>query len=458
MMERPGSKVLFISYPFPPMGGSGVQRTVKFAKYLPKFGWEPIILTVKAPKQNQSNEYDPTLLNDFPHDLRVYRTICLDLNTIWGTFFWHNNGVGSQQMSTQRERSKCGNRSNTKHLLKIVKSLLNTWAFIPDDKIGWLPFAVVKALQIIRDCNVDLIYSTSNPYTDHLIGAIVKRFTRKPWIADFRDPWTDNIYHSNRYYRGRFGWMRKAIDTRLEQYILNAADCVVTTTEQTKDSLFHKSSQESRAKFFAITNGFDLADFYDLHPKRVSQSFTIVYNGSFRRDSPEIFMMGFKQALMEDKLDVHLVFAGNVGKKYEELIDKIGLRSHVYTMGYLQHKDSLSFVFGADLLLLILNSDLRAAEILPAKLFEYMASRKPILAVVPEGAVANIVREMELGCVVSPDNPDEIAKTIRALYEKHSMGKLKVSKDVDLEPFERHFLTSKLAGVFHSLINRQRVP
>ncbi len=150
-----------------------------------------------------------------------------------------------------------------------------------------------------------------------------------------------------------------------------------------------------------------------------------------------------------------MIFVGNIGWEYEEMIDKMELRPNVCTIGYQQHQDSLGFVLGADLLLLILTSDPREAQISPAKLYEYMAARKPILAVAPEGVTANLVRQMGLGCVVSAESPDEIAKAIMALYEKYSIGELMVSDDIDLEPFERRSLTNKLSKVFDSLIGQQ---
>lgn len=428
-----------IAYSFPPRGGSGVQRTVKFAKYLPEFGWEPIILTVSNPPLD---EPDYSLLDEVPKNIQVFRTRSFEPHR-------HFNSKLEGQISSKDMYSESA-RPNMEHFFGRVKSFLSTWLLIPDRWIGWFPSAFLQGIRILRNNKIDLIYSTSPPLTDHLVAYLVKRLSGKPWIADFRDPWTQFWQYE------RSSYIRSRIDEAFEKIFLDSANKVIVTCYPTAKGLLEKYTNLDMKNFIEITNGFDPNDFKDYEENR-SPKFVITYTGRFH--SKQSFSPCFLKALYDlavenpgFKEDVEVIFTGLFGQDASNLLKEFQLDDIVRCIGYLPHRNSIRYLLQSDVLLITLNTVLGHDKIYPGKLFEYLAAKKPILALVAEGPTADLIRKMNAGIVVSPDDIEEIKVAVRELYDRFIQGKMHSNTYSDLYRFKRRHLTKSLAEQMDKLV------
>ena len=409
-------KVLLVAYQYPPLGGVGVFRTLKFTKYLPKFGYKPYILTVKNPMYPMK---DPTLIKEIPHEAKVYRTFSFE------------------------------------HRILRAPRLLNLnlkWFYIPDEHTGWIPFAVHQGEKVIKKEKIDIIYATSPIFTSLLVGYLLKKKTGKPLVVDYRDPWTQNIFIK---YPTNF---HRKIEEKMEALVLATADNIIVTTEPMK----HKMAEKypfTKGRIVTITNGFDPEDFKNLTTKKDKKKFLVTYTGSFYGlQTGEQFFTALK-GLIEEKTEMQnklqVLFAGLPSKHAIFLIEHYGLKNVVKLLGYKSHKQTLKLMVNADVLLLIMASDevydAKTGPLrIPAKVFEYLGAKKPILAIVPEGTVADIISSTKSGVIVSPWDTGAIAQAIFKLFQDWKSGTLKIA-DGDVSEYDRKVLTRKLVNIFQCL-------
>lgn len=435
-------KVLMIAYAFPPMGGSGVQRSLKFAKYLADFGWQPIIVTVSNPP---GPELDYSLLEEVPAAARVYRAP----NPRWARFL-SRTARGPTIEAGDYQRSPGDSKRG------YAKSWIRALVDIPDPQIQWFPFALAQATRALIRHRVSLIYTTSDPFTDHLSGYVLKRLSGKPWVADFRDPWT--MYA--RYYQP-YAW-RRWIDRRMETLFLRYADRVLVTCGRLIDELCRVYPSLDPAKFLEITNGYDAADFDFTHPSEGdAERLVITFAGRFH--NRHNFALGFLKALRRvtsgplgpDGVLFRVI--GTAGPQVEALIKDWRLDGAVELLGYLPHRECTTQIVRSDVLLLNINEGRGHDLIFPAKLFEYLAAGKPILASVIEGATADLIRELGAGIVVPPEHVAKICEAIETLYQAKARGRLRdyAIKSVG-EAFQRRRLTASLAASFDQVVRDSR--
>jgi len=440
-------KVLIITYLFPPLGGVGVQRTIKFVKYLPNYGWQPIVLTVKKP------EYwieDPSLETEIPKTAKVYRTASFELEKL------HNiikNLLETLSAKIEKFLFKKINLINAiDWRLKKFFSTINSWLFIPDRKIGWLPFAMLRGWWIIKKEKIDVIFTTSPPNSVHLIGYLLKKLTGKPLVVDFRDPWTQGIYWNP------VTEIHKKIEEFMENAILRSADKVISVLGDIGNDLMTKYSLlDSKRKFITIPNGFDPDDFkVNVNPK--NSKFTITYTGVFYgRQTPLYFLNALRELIDERKeieKEIQVIFVGKLSNFYKDKIKQLSLNKIVKYVGYVPHQKSIEFILNSDVLLLIIGSGEGSDRIYTGKIFEYLAANKPILALIPEGAAANLIALTKSGVVVPPENVGSIKQAIYNLYLRHKVGDLKVDSDRSLiQKYDRKKLTKDLADVFEGILH-----
>jgi len=410
----PLKKVLIVAYHYPPLGGGGVFRTLKFTKYLPKFGYQPYVLTVKNPMYGTK---DPTLLKEVRPEVKIFRTFSFEHRIL-----------------------------RAPRLLKISLK----WFYIPDENIGWLPFAVPAGAKIIKKENIDLIYATSPVWTSLLIGFLLKKKTKKPLVIDFRDPWTDSpftVYPTK---------IHESIEIKMEEKILTHADYIITAGDLIKNGLI-KRHPFVKQKIEVVPNGFDPDDFKNLKIHEQTNKFRITYTGSIygvRTAKP--FLLALKKltekkSYLREKLEV--IFVGNYGDETSLLVKKFGLEDIVKLVRYVSHRECIELMVNSHaLLLLITSKDPREEGTLPGKLFEYLASRRPVLAIAPEnGAAAQIIRSLEAGAIISPDNIQFVKQTIFEFYKKWEQGRLsRITSDISV--YNRRFLTRRLSRVFEKVI------
>jgi len=437
-------KALIIAYIFPPAGGSGVQRMVKFATYLPEFGWQPVALTVSNPP---SREADPSLSKELPDDLPVYRAPDVNLVYLARRVVSRLFSPGSRH-AVQAEADHPDTPGAVGGARRAWRDFCETWLMVPDHLCYWFPPAVRIGLTVVKQC--DVIMST-DPFTGHLVACFLHKLSGKPWIADFRDPWTQYmVYHH------RSSGLRWRLDAFLEEFVLRNADGVTVTCAATAQSFQDLYPSLAKEKFVEITNGFDAADF-DQPDRSRFDKFTIAYTGRFgsKKNATPAFLQALRDLRREyPKLAeaVQVVFAGVFGEQNYALVKQWDLEGMVKPAGYVAHQESVGLLLKSHVLLLTLNDEPGVDLTYPGKIFEYLAAGQAILALVPEGPTADLVRNMEAGLVVPPDDPAAIKRAILDLYDRYKQGDMLSRNYEDLQRFERRNLTAQLAQCMSALL------
>lgn len=413
---RVEKKVLVVAYHYPPLGGGGVFRTLKFTKYLPQFGFKPYVLTVKNAMYHAR---DPTLLKDIPKEAKIFRTISLEHKLFPKPFY----------------------------ALKTTPK----WIFVPDENIGWLPFALRQGEKIIKTEGIDVIYATAPIYTNLLIGYFLKRRTGKPLVIDFRDPWTQNVFTKYPTI------IHKKIEEKMERTVLKFTDYVITTTEPMRLKLIEKYPF-IRGKCATITNGFDPEDFTGLTRSAPREKFTITYTGFlYGLRTGKHFLIALKELIKEKKETesrIQVLFAGPPNKQTADLVRELGLQNVVRIFGYISHQESLKLMVDSDVLLLIIAAEESYDEkigslMIPGKTFEYLGAKRPILALVPSGATADLIRATKTGIVTPPNDINSIKQAIFKMFQEWERGNLGTIRS-DISEYDREMLTQKLATIFQS--------
>lgn len=441
-ITSPVKQVLIIAYLFPPTGGGGVQRTLKFVKYLPHFNWLPIVLTVREPFDYY---FDPSLEKDIPSNVTVYRTLSIE------PMKWIRKLL--KQLSTFRgnhpaqQKSSFSPRSLKPRWLVWIKTML----FIPDNEIFWLPFAVFKGYQILRREKVEVIFSTASPFTDHLIALILSSLTGIPWVADFRDFWVDRANFPNSKWR-RF------IDRKLEKWVLTKASHVITTTSLIANRLKEIYPHQH---YSVITNGFDEEDFQMVNTHPPEGVFRITYTGIFNKEqNPAKIFQAFqnfinKTGATPEKIRLRLVGQLDNPGEFENLnfLKQLMIDDYVEIIPYLPHEEVLKEMSSATVLLLLIGEYPYNEGVMTGKIFEYLRAKRPILAVIPpKGVAAEVIRETNAGMVVDTSCINEITKGLLTLYELYLQGNLENQFNrIHIERYERKNLTAELSKIFEQL-------
>jgi len=368
------SKVLIITYYWPPSGGAGVQRWLKFSKYLPEFGWEPIILTVD-PEYAAYPVTDNTLERDLPSIVKVHRTAATDYFSIYKK---NKNEIPTAGFANSVDNTLKGK------MLRFIRGNF----FIPDPRRGWNKYAFRKACEIIEAEGITNVITTSPPHSTQLIGLkIRKKYPLINWIADLRDPWTD-IYYYDQFYPT---FLSKKIDSWYEKRVLTNAGRIITVGPSLK-ALFSVKVKDIANKIEVITNGYDEEDFKD-QKSSSPDILTITYTGTLTETYP---ISGFLEALknyIEGGKSFRVKFVGTVPAKLKELIyEKIGV-SVVEFIPYTDHKKAISYLLESSILLLIIPDHKSNKSIITGKLFEYIASGKPIICLGPKDNDAVLIIE-----------------------------------------------------------------
>jgi glycosyltransferase involved in cell wall biosynthesis len=421
-------KVLVITYYWPPGSGAGVQRWLKFSKYLPSYGWEPVILTVE-PEFASYPAIDTTLEKDIAEGSRVYKTKATDYFRLY-----------------KKDKSKIpsagfANTDNSGFLTKVMRFVRGNF-FIPDPRKGWNKYAFRKACEIIESEKIDYVITTSPPHSTQLIGLkLKKRFPAIKWIADLRDPWTDIYYYSMFYHT----CLAKAIDRRFEKNVLLHADRIITVGKSLKDILSGKAEGLS-GKTEVITNGYDEDDFAGLESV-TPRDFTVSYIGTLSEDYP---LEGFLKAvvsLRQKGETVKLRFVGSVSPGRKELILSSIPEKDVEFISYVNHNSAIRFMKESSVLLLIIPDHLSAKSILTGKLFEYVASGNPVICLgPPDGDAAEILTASGSGKTFSYNESLKMEEFLRLIAN----GRFTTVAG-NVTGFSRHALTGELVRLLKEI-------
>ncbi len=445
-------KVLIVSYYFPPSGGPGVQRVLKFVKYLPQFGFQPVVLTVE---NGDFPAVDESLLDEIPRNVRVVRTKIFEPYDLYRKLTGRKPGS-----AVDVENIPAGGRKKSAGLTERFAEFVRSTLFIPDARIGWFRHAVAGGVQTMREENIDIIYSSSPPYTPSLVAKSLKRRTGKPWVMGLRDPWTGFISTPDRWF------LPAAVDRHMERSCVECADAVEIAWEGIGKDLIKKYREVDTSKIAYIPNGFDSEDYPEVRAGR-SEKFTITYTGSlYGRRSPRTLLDAVKALLAEGKIsprNFRLVFAGRFGSEVREMLSEPELQGIVEIKGYMAHKESIRLLLQSDLLVLIVDESELSDEIVPGKVFEYIGSRKPIIAFAPEGAAARIIRSTGSGIVVGPADSEKAKDLILDLYSDFAGGgrqpavsrhRFAPNEEI-INGFDRKEATRKLSILFNKILERR---
>ncbi|WP_304458700.1 glycosyltransferase family 4 protein [Alicyclobacillus sendaiensis] len=404
---------LIICHDFPPVGGIAVQRPLKFAKYLGEFGWKVTVLTAD---HVYSATPDPSLLDEIPEDVQIVRVTDPVSKQLarWSGRIVGDGATPAPQPSPQARRPLW------KRLAWGAWKWAQAHALIPDESVLWAIRAGLAAPRIIRQRGIDCIYTTSGPQSTHLAGLVVSAFARTPWIADFRDPWTDNLHFHHR------GW-RAVIERHLERTVFTRAAAIVTVTDGFW-RLFAAKYPRRALDIHVIRNGVDEADFppAPARRRREAEPFTFFYGGIlYPGRSADAVFQAVHRLLQSGQVHadgIRLQFAGVLDypghDHHARLIHELGLEPVVEPLGYLPRREALARMLAADATLLIGDQSEQAKDYVPGKLYEYLYAGRPILAMLREGEAADLIRREQAGIIVPPDHPDAIARAMLQLMEQ----------------------------------------
>lgn len=437
--------VLIVAYAFPPVGGSGVQRTLKFVKYLKEFGWNPIVITTE--NDYCPNEKDYTLLKEIPDDAKIInfnsellyseqldRESLQEIsNLIYGLV---NNDEVMNNFINEIKRDDAVNRKKV---------------FQPDMYIGWANEVLKNIEEQIDLKKIDMIYTTSSPYSDHLVGYYIKKKYNIPWIADYRDPWI--TYH----YKSKLTKVEEDLEFFMEKSIIDTADRIIHVTSLATDDYIHIFKKD-RIKIRTITNGYDENDFMDLRKYNVNKKFVITYGGTLHNNQfPKSFINAINELVMENKINKDLLqvnfygkFLNGIKEKINE-IDKLGI---INCYEYVSHKEILEINLNSNMLFLPIGREDEFKSVYTGKIFEYMRLNVPILALSPKGSVVEeVIDKTKTGRNFQYDDINGIKDFILNSFELWKSGKIYSEYRVnEIEKYERKALTEKLVEVFNELI------
>jgi hypothetical protein len=420
-------RLLIITYYWPPTGGSGVQRWVKFSKYLPEFGWQPVVYTPENPEQLARDE---SLLKDIPACAEVIKTHISEPYAIYRRL---TGGKAGQEVNPVNAQKKSW------------KQRLSLWirgnCFIPDPRVGWVRPSVRFLKKYLREHPVDAVVTTGPPQSVHLIGLRLKKELGLRWIADFRDPWTEMFYYKH------LG-LSAAADRRhrrLEQAVLDGADKIISVSPPVAADF----QARTKTPVILITNGFDEDDFRTSSfapgvntPQRPRTEIRLVHTGLFAADGNPLNLWDALAERCEADPDfrarLQIRLAGKVDAAVTDAIRARGLGDNLVELGYLPHDETVREQLEADFLLLPLRREPEYAKVLPGKIFEYLAARRPVLGIGQEdGAAASVLRDAAAGEMFDWNKKEELLAFLDAEHPQAA----------GIEKYTRRALTERLAEV-----------
>ncbi|CAI8228445.1 MAG: Uncharacterised protein [Flavobacteriaceae bacterium] len=424
-------KALIICYYWPPAGGPGVQRWLKFVSHLSSFDISPVVY---VPENPNYPIVDKNLIEEIPPNITILKQPIKEPYKLASIFSKRK----VQQISSGVIASK-----KPSFLEKLLLYVRGNY-FIPDARVGWVAPSVDFLTHYLKTNDVDCIISSGPPHSLHLIGLKLHRLTNLPWIADFRDPWTTIHYHKSLQ-------LTKASATQhkdLEALVLNTATHVLVTSPSTKKEF----SSLTKKPITVITNGFE--------PKQtpivpLDTKFSIAHIGSLlSKRNPRVLWEVLSELVKEDPIfsqDLEISLTGVVSDEVRKSIGSFGLTNHALINSYVPHKEAVMLQHKAQILLLLEVDSVATKAIIPGKLFEYLQARRPIIAIGPKGSdIQGIIDTTASGIFIAPHQKDFLKEQVLSYYSAYKKNELYIESK-NLEAFTRKALTKKLAKVIVSV-------
>lgn len=406
-------KVLIITYYWPPVGGAGVQRWLKFSKYFREFGWEPVIYT---PSNPDFPIYDETLLKDVPKDLTVIKTEITEPYDIYRKI------MRKKKNETVNQGFLSEGKENTS--LQSLMIWIRGNFFIPDARKFWIKPSIKYLSNYIKKNKIDAVISTGPPHSMHLIAMGLKLKHNTPWIADFRDPWTQIDFYSQL----KLSSFADRKHKQLENKVLTKANKVVTVSPSCASDL----GKLGNRKVDVITNGFDADDFSVNEQLPLYPGFTFHHTGALNKDRNPYTLWKVLGDLCKEnqalKKDLVLKFTGKTDAIVFESLKEQGLNDNAQRIDYMSHSEIVKAMMQSPILLLPLNNTPNNKGVLSGKLFEYLAAKRPIFGIgMPDGDAAQILNETQAGSICDFDDYEGTKKAVLSLYEKYKNNQLSIN-------------------------------
>ena len=434
-------RVLLVSYHFPPVGGAGVQRPAKFARYLPEFGWDVSVLQAENPSVPL---LDPSLLKELPPETVIERAHTFE-----------------PSYAAKQSVSNVGGTASPVGLTSGLRRMLGaaaTLALQPDAQVLWLPDALRRGRRLLKRLPHDAIFATAPTYTNLVVGALLAKHAGLPLICDFRDEWDLSSTYWENAPKASFAL---GIQRRMQRFVLRRSAAIVATTKASTMRIAARATESgARPRAVCIYNGWDAGDFADAAraapalPRRPNH-FRLVYAGtlwnltSIAPLAEAVERLARATPQLPGRLE--LVAVGRKTPEQSAQLDRIGVAGvMVERVDYCPHPVALATMLSADALLLLLSDVPGAERVAPAKVFEYLAARRPILAVMPEGEIAELVRESDPGCHYLPNDATGIAEWLRSRLAGWAAAPPGVG-EAQIDRFERRSLTGELARLLDDL-------
>lgn len=418
-------RLLMLSYPFPPNATAGAVRSERFARYLPLHGWEVEVVTIQ-PRADLFN--DQSRLESLGNSVRVHLTATLDpwlrLQSWKPRFF----------------------------PLRALRSVLERLFSFPDHMLLWLPFAIRAGLQCHRERPIDAIYSTSPPHSTHLAGLVLSRLIKKPWFADFRDPWTLNAYRGNNLIDQALFRVEKG----LERAVLRCAHTVLANTPSNRANLLRAFSFLAEDKVVHLPNGWEpFPAHIKLENGNTSGVFSIIHTGTFYpKFRPFGLLYGLAHwlstAAPELREAVRVRILGARDSETKKVVNELGLNAVVEILPWVSLDEARQAMIEADVLWASLGTGKESATYVPSKLFEYMAAGRPIWGFFPEGDAASLIRATGTGTVFTCDTPEFVASAIKTAVESKQEGSW--PHCIELNPAFESYRADAIAGRLSELL------
>lgn len=459
-------KVLMISYYYPPCASIGGFRTIRFAKHLPEYSWNPIVLTIDPRFYTTHETLDNDLFQTHPNlqTINIYRSKVLPgAKELIDAIRKRKTSQSSNPVPQTESTHSAHLQSSSPSFWQQLKDAITLTLMIPDKKNGWLPFGVLKGLEAIKKEKPAMIYASGGPWTTFLIGVVLKKFTHVPLVIDFRDPWIENPYNEFHFQ------FEQRIHTFLERTCIRSADYVIANTEPLRQIFLSKYSALPAEKFVTITNGYDEDEFRDLPESPQSahreKSLIISHVGTlYAKRSPEHFLSAVsslieKGTISKDALKIR--FIGRVEiPGLRQRLEQEHLARIVEFVDFMPKREALLVSQESDVLLLI-QPDTQLQ--VPAKLFEYIRLGKPIFAVCGPGATHDIITAHNFGIVAQYDDIENIQEQFTFLLtsltkkQNNIYTDFDVSKQKSTTEFNSRTLTIKLVRLFERLLGEKGI-
>ncbi len=424
-------RVLVIAYYWPPSGGSGVQRWVKFCKYLPAEGWEPVVF---APLNADYPSLDPSFEKELPENLEVLR------GRIWEPYAAYRKLTGAK--STQVTEISSGKKTWKQRLSLWIRANL----FVPDPRVGWVKPSVKTLRKYLKEHPVDAIVTTGPPHSVHLIGQKLHQTTGIPWIPDFRDPWS-RMYYLKYLPMTEKTWGKLRAQ---EQAVLDECSTVLACTPLVQEEF----REQTKTPVACITNGFDEEDFQGPAPEGDGR-FNITHTGLFAADgNPFTLWKVLRELADEDpwfKESLRIRLVGKVDREVLDALAKEGLSAHIVALGPCDHATAVREQRSATLLVLPLRNDAQYRPILPGKLFEYLAARRPVLGIgQADGAMARVLASAKAGITAEWEDAAAMKEFIGKAWKQFCEGTVPATSG-DIGPYTRRATTHALAQLLQKV-------